>query len=115
VDRRRFLLTGALVAGGAVVAGTTGRVLARRSDVTVSRAAVTIPAPASAAGPLAEGAAVAGLGGLSGFYAPNRDFCRVDTALVVPRVAAENWRLRVPGRVRRELELDVGASCWLGR
>ena len=34
VDRRRFLLTGAIVAGGAVVTGTTGRLLARRSDVT---------------------------------------------------------------------------------
>ena len=104
-DRRKFLLTGALVAGGAVAAGTGGRVLARRSDVTASRAAVTIPAPASAAGPLAQGAAVE-LPGLSSFYTPNRDFYRVDTALVVPRIAAGDWRLRVHGRVRRELELD---------
>ena len=48
------------------------------------------------------------LPGLSSFYTPNRDFYRVDTALVVPRVAAEDWRLRVHGRVRRELELDFG-------
>ena len=108
VDRRGFLLTGALVAGGAVVAGTTGRVLARRSDVTASRAAVALPAPASAAGPAAQGAAVVDLPGLSRFYTPNREFYRVDTALVVPRVAAEDWRLRVHGRVRRELELDFG-------
>ena len=107
VDRRRFLLTGAVVAGGAMVAGTTGRVLARRSDVTASRAAVAIPAPASAAGAPAQGAVV-DLPGLSSFYTPNRDFYRVDTALVVPRVAAEDWRLRVHGRVRRELELDFG-------
>jgi DMSO/TMAO reductase YedYZ molybdopterin-dependent catalytic subunit len=105
VDRRRFLLTGALVAGGAVAAGTGGRVLGRRSDVTASRAAVAIPAPASAARPLAKGAAVE-LAGLSSFYTPNRDFYRVDTALVVPRIAAGDWRLRVHGRVRRELELD---------
>ncbi|HEX3213749.1 MAG TPA: molybdopterin-dependent oxidoreductase [Actinomycetota bacterium] len=105
VDRRRFLLTGALVAGGAVAAGAGGRLLARRSDVTASRAAVAIPAPASAAGPLAEGAAVE-LPGLSSFYTPNRDFYRVDTALVVPRITAGDWRLRVHGRVRRELELD---------
>jgi DMSO/TMAO reductase YedYZ molybdopterin-dependent catalytic subunit len=105
VDRRRFLLTGALVAGGAVAAGAGGRVLGRRSDVTASRAAVAIPAPASAARPLAEGAAVE-LPGLSSFFTPNRDFYRVDTALVVPRIAAGDWRLRVHGRVRRELELD---------
>jgi DMSO/TMAO reductase YedYZ molybdopterin-dependent catalytic subunit len=105
VDRRRFLLTGVVVAGGAVVAGTGGRVLARRSDVTSSRAGVRIPSPAGAAAPLAEGAAF-DLPGLSSFYTPNRDFYRVDTALVVPRIAAEDWRLRVHGRVRRQLDLD---------
>jgi DMSO/TMAO reductase YedYZ molybdopterin-dependent catalytic subunit len=82
-------------------------VLARRSDVTASRAAVAIPAPASAAVAPAQGAVV-DLPGLSSFYTPNRHFYRVDTALVVPRVAAEDWRLRVHGRVRRELELDFG-------
>ncbi|HYN16778.1 MAG TPA: molybdopterin-dependent oxidoreductase, partial [Actinomycetes bacterium] len=107
VDRRRFLVTGALVAGGAVMAGVWGRALGRRSDVTASRAAVSIPAPASAAPALAEGAAI-DLPGLSSFYTPNRDFYRVDTALVVPRVAAEDWRLRVHGQVDRELELDFG-------
>ena len=65
------------------------------------------PGPASAAGPLAEGAAIE-LPGLSSFYTPNRDFYRVDTALVVPRIAAEDWRLRVHGRVERELALDFG-------
>ena len=105
VDRRRFLVTGVLVTAGAVAAGAGGRALARRSDVAASRAAVRIPRPAGAAAPLADGAAV-DLPGLSSFYTPNRDFYRVDTALVVPRIAAEDWRLRVHGQVRRELDLD---------
>jgi hypothetical protein len=63
------------------------------------------PEPGSAAAPLAEGAAI-DLPGLSSFYTPNRDFYRVDTALVVPRIAAEDWRLRVHGRVDRDLDLD---------
>ena len=54
---------------------------------------------------LAEGAAIE-LPGVSSFFTPNRDFYRVDTALVVPRIAAEDWRLRVHGRVERELALD---------
>jgi DMSO/TMAO reductase YedYZ molybdopterin-dependent catalytic subunit len=112
VDRRRFLVTGVVVAGGAVVAGVGGRVLGGRSDVGASRAGVAIPRPASAAGPLAEGAAVE-LPGLSSFFTPNRDFYRVDTALVVPRIAAEDWRLRVHGRVDRKLALDF--SQLLGR
>jgi DMSO/TMAO reductase YedYZ molybdopterin-dependent catalytic subunit len=107
VDRRRFLVTGLAVAGGAVVAGVGGRVLGGRSDVSASRAAVKIPAPASGAGAPAAGA-VLDLPGLSSFYTPNRDFYRVDTALVVPRITAEDWRLRVHGRVDRELELDFG-------
>jgi hypothetical protein len=93
VDRRRFLVTGVAAAGGAVVAGVGGRVLGGRSDVGASRAGVAIPRPAGAAGPLAEGAAIE-LPGLSSFFTPNRDFYRVDTALVVPRIAAEDWRLR---------------------
>jgi DMSO/TMAO reductase YedYZ molybdopterin-dependent catalytic subunit len=105
VDRRRLLVTGVVVAGGAVVAGVGGRVLGGRSDVGASRAGVAIPRPASAAGPLAEGAAIE-LPGVSSFFTPNRDFYRVDTALVVPRIAAEDWRLRVHGRVERELALD---------
>jgi DMSO/TMAO reductase YedYZ molybdopterin-dependent catalytic subunit len=107
VDRRRFLVTGVVVAWGAVVAGVGGRVLGGRSDVSASRAAVKIPAPASGARALGEGAAL-DLPGLSSFYTPNRDFYRVDTALVVPRITAEGWRLRVHGRVDRELELDFG-------
>ncbi|HET9558159.1 MAG TPA: molybdopterin-dependent oxidoreductase, partial [Actinomycetota bacterium] len=105
VDRRRFLVTGVVVAGGAVVAGVGGRVLGGRSDVGASRAGIAIPRPASAAGPLAEGAAIE-LPGVSSFFTPNRDFYWVDTALVVPRIAAEDWRLRVHGRVERELALD---------
>jgi DMSO/TMAO reductase YedYZ molybdopterin-dependent catalytic subunit len=40
------------------------------------------------------------------FTTPNEAFYRVDTALVVPQVRAEDWRLRVHGMVERELVLD---------
>ncbi|MBB1245250.1 molybdopterin-dependent oxidoreductase, partial [Streptomyces durbertensis] len=36
--------------------------------------------------------------GISEYTTPNADFYRVDTALVVPKVDAESWRLRVHGR-----------------
>ncbi|MFE3940208.1 molybdopterin-dependent oxidoreductase, partial [Streptomyces goshikiensis] len=38
------------------------------------------------------------LPGISPFTTPNRDFYRVDTALVVPRVDAGTWRLRIHGK-----------------
>ena len=36
---------------------------------------------------------------------PNSDFYRIDTAITVPQVPRDSWRLRVHGMVDRELEL----------
>ena len=44
--------------------------------------------------------------GLGPFITPNDRFYRVDTALLVPAVMAEDWRLRMHGMVERELTLD---------
>jgi DMSO/TMAO reductase YedYZ molybdopterin-dependent catalytic subunit len=44
--------------------------------------------------------------GTTSFITANRDFYRIDTALTVPRMTAENWRLTVHGMVDRELELS---------
>ncbi|NUT49706.1 MAG: molybdopterin-dependent oxidoreductase, partial [Saccharothrix sp.] len=57
------------------------------------------PAPAIPAG--ADFAAE----GTPPFLTPNADFYRIDTALSVPRVRAEDWALRVHGMVDRELTL----------
>jgi DMSO/TMAO reductase YedYZ molybdopterin-dependent catalytic subunit len=40
------------------------------------------------------------------FRVPNGDFYRIDTALVVPRVSAESWSLRIHGMVDREVTID---------
>jgi len=66
---------------------------------------VTLPAPTEAS-PSASSGAELGVDGLSPFYTPNADFYRVDTALIVPSVTAEDWRLRVHGMVEREITLD---------
>ncbi|WP_285667209.1 molybdopterin-dependent oxidoreductase [Actinorhabdospora filicis] len=93
--RRRFLITSAAVAAGTLAGGAGARLVSRaRAAGETSRAQVRLPAPASPAGPrLAEG-----------FYTPNRDFYRVDTALSVPQVDAGAWRLRVHGLVGAERE-----------
>jgi DMSO/TMAO reductase YedYZ molybdopterin-dependent catalytic subunit len=104
LDRRRFLLTGAAGVAAALGAGGVGNLFASRFRADASRAAVRIPAPASpAAPPVASDLAVPGLGP---FFTPNDRFYRVDTALLVPAVMAEDWRLRVHGMVERELTLD---------
>jgi DMSO/TMAO reductase YedYZ molybdopterin-dependent catalytic subunit len=104
LDRRRFLLTGAAGIGAAFAAGGIGNVFARRFRADESRAAVTIPAPLSRAAS-ARGSDLA-VPGLGPFFTPNERFYRVDTALLVPSVMAEDWALRVHGMVEREITLD---------
>jgi DMSO/TMAO reductase YedYZ molybdopterin-dependent catalytic subunit len=105
-DRRGFLVGSAVTGIAAVVAGGAGRVLlARRFDATASRAEVTLPPVLDTAANLARTAEV-DVPGVSRFFTDNRDFYRVDTALIVPAVAADAWNLRVHGRVEHPLELD---------
>lgn len=104
-DRRRFLLLGSGMAVVGAAALTTGRLLGSRLSATVSRAAVALPRPLRPRPPLPPGADL-GIEGLTPFTTPNDRFYRIDTAIVVPQVAAENWRLRVHGMVERELDLS---------
>ncbi|MER6002419.1 molybdopterin-dependent oxidoreductase [Nonomuraea angiospora] len=103
-DRRR-LLTGA--AGGAVVAiggAMLGQALGGRRAVDAARVRVALPRPATPAKPLPAGADLH-IRGLSPFITNNRDFYRVDTALVVPQVDPNSWTLRIHGMVDRPVEL----------
>jgi DMSO/TMAO reductase YedYZ molybdopterin-dependent catalytic subunit len=103
-DRRRFLMSGAFVAGAAAVSTFAGRWLLRRSQATASRAAVRIPAPSSPARPLPAGADLH-VPGLTPFVTSNDRFYRVDTTLFVPSVAAQSWALHISGMVDRPITL----------
>ena len=108
---RRRVLTGSAVALGAVgaaalAAGGAGQLLGRglrdsRADVTrlLAGARVT-PAP-----PLPPGADLAAFGAPP-LVTSNADFYRIDAALRVPSLQAEDWSLRVHGMVDRELTLS---------
>ncbi|MFD9356041.1 molybdopterin-dependent oxidoreductase [Streptomyces sp. NPDC060031] len=109
MDRRGF---GRLVAATLAVsaaAGFAGRRLGAfgSAGATASRADFVLPPPAVPAPPVPAGADLR-VPGASRFLTPNRDFYRVDTALVVPRVDADTWRLRIHGEgVTRPLTLDL--------
>ncbi|MFI6604600.1 molybdopterin-dependent oxidoreductase [Nonomuraea sp. NPDC050536] len=101
-DRRR-LLTG--VATGIVVAGAgtvVGHVLGGRKAVDLARGSLALPR--STPRPLAAGTDFH-INGLSSFITKNRDFYRVDTALIVPQVNPKAWKLRIHGMVDRPIEL----------
>ncbi|MBG0828394.1 molybdopterin-dependent oxidoreductase [Planomonospora sp. ID67723] len=102
---RRGLLTGLL--GGVVVAGATGaagRLLSGGTEVDAARAGLALPTPSTSARPVPAGADLK-IRGLSPFFTPNRDFYRVDTALIVPRVDPREWTLKIHGMVDRPVEL----------
>ena len=104
IDRRRFFLVGAVGATAATLAAGAGNVIARRFRADASREAVRIPVPASrAATPSGVQSPIEGVGP---FFTPNGHFYRVDTALLVPAVMAEHWRLRVHGMVDHEITLN---------
>ena len=103
--RRAVLVTSALaVAAG--VSGVAGRQLQNlRADVGASRRALRLPVPAKPAAALPEGAMLK-TPGVSSFYTKAADFYRVDTALSVPRLTTDAWKLRIHGLVGREITMS---------
>jgi DMSO/TMAO reductase YedYZ molybdopterin-dependent catalytic subunit len=100
--RRRALTAGAVVLGLGVAAAALGRWYSLRRDVSAERAGVTLPQPASPAPPLSP-AVDSNLPRMSAFVTSNPLFYRIDTALIVPQIAPDGWRLRIHGRVRNPL------------
>lgn len=104
-NRRGFLIGAGGVAAGAGVAGLGGQLIggsmsAESSRAEIGRLAVARPAP-----PVPADADFAKLGTPT-FLTPNKDFYRVDTALVVPQVSADDWQVRIHGMVDNEITLD---------
>ncbi|MBT2403139.1 molybdopterin-dependent oxidoreductase [Streptomyces sp. ISL-87] len=98
-SRRGFLLAASATTVAATGAGVLGRAVngRRGRGAAASRNTVVLPPPASPAPAIPRGA-VLNVPGISAFTTPNRDFYRVDTALVVPRIDAGTWRLRIHGK-----------------
>ncbi|MFJ8851163.1 molybdopterin-dependent oxidoreductase [Streptomyces sp. NPDC102437] len=125
-DRRGFVVAATATAAVSAGAGLLGRRLASsvQAGASASRHDLVLPAPRSAAPAVPAGADLR-IRGLTPFITPDKDFYRVDTALVVPRVDAGAWRLRIHGRgvtrpatvglhdlLRREVvERDITLAC----
>lgn len=104
LSRRRFLtLAGSVTAFGAATL-VTGRTVVRGAyDAVASRAAVVLPRPTSSS-PKVPGTSF-DVPGLDSYITPNDRFYRVDTALVVPQLSTEDYRLRVHGMVEHPFEI----------
>ncbi|GAA4592450.1 sulfite oxidase [Streptomyces violaceoruber] len=125
-DRRRFVIAATAAAAASAGTGVLGRALsgAGGREAVASRENITLPPPDSRA-PAVPRHAQARVEGVSSFTTPTSDFYRVDTALVVPKVDATAWRLRIHGEgvarertltfddlLRRKLiERDITLTC----
>ncbi|WP_244317421.1 molybdopterin-dependent oxidoreductase [Streptomyces bauhiniae] len=98
-DRRGFVIAATSAAAASAVVGGVGRTLSgnRAGDAVASRKQVVLPRPGSPAQPVPARTALR-VDGVSPYVTPNKSFYRVDTALVVPKVDATAWQLRVHGK-----------------
>jgi DMSO/TMAO reductase YedYZ molybdopterin-dependent catalytic subunit len=102
-DRRKFMKASVGVVAGAGIAGVAGQLLANRVDVEGSRVAIGDLKPVTPATPVPAGADFNP--STPRFITSNREFYRIDTALSVPRLPAEDWVLRIHGAVDNELTI----------
>ncbi|MFE3443614.1 molybdopterin-dependent oxidoreductase [Nocardia sp. NPDC059180] len=104
LSRRRFLrlaaTAGAVAAGSAALGHWIGD---RLRDVAADRAGFTVPSPATPAPAVPEGTQLP-IGGITDFVTSNTTFYRVDTALRLPALTSDDWRLRIHGMVARPIE-----------
>lgn len=102
-ERRAFLRRVLLVGAGAGVLALGGRVASGgRRAVQATRARLDLPVTG---GTVPAGADLE-VSGLVPWRVSNEEFYRIDTALVVPALEVDSWRLRIHGLVEQEVTLS---------
>ena len=109
LDRRSFIARASLLSAGAAAMGATGAVIggnASSGQIALARTRISgkLRAPSDPAVPVPAAASVGE--GAAPWIVPNADFYRIDTALIVPRVNLDDWRLNIGGMVDHPLELN---------
>ncbi|PWD51430.1 molybdopterin-binding oxidoreductase [Serinibacter arcticus] len=107
LGRRRFLSLVGITAAAATAATAIGRFLPSYADVQASRDALQVPSatPQSFPDGLTLDTIEEAVDGQGAFLTPNEDFYRVDTALTLPNITADDWSLKIHGLVDRERTL----------
>lgn len=113
IDRRGFFAITAVAGASAVIVGITARAVSMAtSSVEAIRQALRLPAPRSTV--TVPAGAELDVPGITPLFTPNEDFYRVDTALTVPTVDPDTWRLVVDGMVDQRIELTFADLLEMG-
>lgn len=99
--RRGFLALGGAGATAAALGVSGQAVIARSTTPELVLPTATSPLP-----PLAKGVDL-GKAGIAPFVTPNRDFYRIDTALLAPKVDPKDWSLTIDGDVPHGFTIDL--------
>lgn len=106
LSRRRFLgLSGGAVVIGALTAVGGFALEAGARAATAARNALKLPAPAVSAPPVPAGAEL-DVAGLAKVISSNTNFYRIDTALQVPQLDPDQWKLKITGMVDRPVTIS---------
>ena len=113
VDRRRFFMLAGIAGVSAVLVGVTARAVSMAtSSVESVRQALRLPTPRSTVA-VPDGAEL-DIPGITPLFTPNDDFYRVDTALTVPTIDPQTWRLVVDGMVDERIEMTFDELVAMG-
>ena len=99
--RRNFLLGAAGATVGAAAVGTLGQKLSAPPTLPSS---ISLPTPQNTAAALPAGLETK-IKGITAFSTPLKEFYRVDTALVIPRVDVKTWKLEIDGEVDKPFSI----------
>ncbi|HUW79022.1 MAG TPA: molybdopterin-dependent oxidoreductase [Candidatus Nanopelagicaceae bacterium] len=103
LSRRELFKAFTLIGVGTVAAAGVSKFLGDRASVQLQRLNIALPRPLKfLPPPPADPAAT--VPGLSTLFTPNSHFYRIDTALTVPNISIDTWRLRIDGMVKKPRE-----------
>jgi DMSO/TMAO reductase YedYZ molybdopterin-dependent catalytic subunit len=109
--RRAFFGWSAAAGAFAVGVAALGRAMAGASKAELAREATVLPAPTNVdPGTLGPGGTLLAdeattIPGLTPYFVPNKDFYRIDTALIVPEVDPATWAISIAGMVDRPFDI----------
>lgn len=103
-DRRELLKSVGFIAAGSTGAVFAGNFFRNHASAQLKRLNIVLPKalkflPAPPPDPALT------TPGLSKLFTPNDEFYRIDTAIIVPNVNVDSWRLRIDGQVGNPIEL----------
>lgn len=102
-SRRDLFKTLGIIGAGTVVATSIGRFLQTHASAQLQRIKIILPKPLKflPAPPIDPALTTPGL---STLFTSNKEFYRIDTAISVPNIDVDSWRLKIGGLVANPLE-----------